>query len=306
MKKLLLATLLTLSAGAMAQTANNSATSSTTTSAQGNNQNVIFTSPPTSTSNSNLTSQQNIVNSGATQQGVDYSGSYTIKNVPSVSGPNLTTSNDTCMGSSSASANGPGIGLSFGTTWTDEHCKRLKMSRELWNKGMKAASLAMDCMDPQAAAALEMTGSKCPQSMTAEERVSAFGPQASAAGASVATQRPVATQPVSVAAPVATPVAMSAPVAAPVAVPAPVPAASLVFPVDTPPPTSKTPVPGPQAAAPVVPEPAVMVASVAVAATPVAEPAPGATVVTPIVLSAVFPMTDATSSPQASAAGTRQ
>ena len=111
---------------------------------------------------------------------MEYSGSYTVKNVPSVNGPNLTTSNDTCMGSSSGSANGPGFGLSFGTTWTDEHCKRLKMSRELWNKGMKAASLAMDCMDPAARVALEITGSKCPQSMTAEERRNLYGPDASA------------------------------------------------------------------------------------------------------------------------------
>ncbi|TYK71130.1 hypothetical protein FSY45_23755 [Comamonas sp. Z1] len=105
-----------------------------------------------------------------------------MKNVPSVSGPNLTTSNDTCMGSSSGSANGPGFGVSFGTTWTDEHCKRLKMSRELWNKGMKAASLAMDCMDPAARVALEITGSKCPQSMTADERRNNYGPDASAQG----------------------------------------------------------------------------------------------------------------------------
>jgi len=113
---------------------------------------------------------------------VEYTGTYTMKNVPSVNGPNLTTSNDTCMGSSSGSANGPGFGVSFGTTWTDEHCKRLKMSRELWNKGMKAASLAMDCMDPAARVALEITGSKCPQSMTADERRNNYGPDASAQG----------------------------------------------------------------------------------------------------------------------------
>jgi len=135
-------------------------------------------------------SKQRAVDVG--QQTVDYRGSYTVKNVPSVGGPNLTTSNDTCMGSSSASANGPGVGVSFGTTWTDEHCKRLKMSRELWNKGMKAASLAMDCMDPQAKAALEMTGTKCPQSMTEEERQRAFSPVSAA---------PVATQPVASVAP---------------------------------------------------------------------------------------------------------
>ncbi|HEX7867107.1 MAG TPA: hypothetical protein VF555_19285, partial [Variovorax sp.] len=210
MKKLIVLALLGLSAGAMAQTtaggANNQSSSSATTSAQGNNQAVNFntTNPSTVT--------QNVNSSGATTSTIDYRGSYTIKNVPSVNGPNLTTSNDTCMGSTSASANGPGVGLSFGTTWTDEHCKRLKMSRELWNKGMKAASLAMDCMDPAAMAALEMTGTKCPQSMTADERVTAYGPQASASGAPAAPPRPVAVAPAAPPAPVAPqPVAAIAP-----------------------------------------------------------------------------------------------
>ena len=85
------------------------------------------------------------------------------------------------MGSSSGGVAGPGFGVSLGSTWTDEQCKRLKMSRELWNKGMKAASLAMDCMDPAAKTALELTGTKCPQSMTSQERVAAFGPDAAGA-----------------------------------------------------------------------------------------------------------------------------
>jgi len=196
MKKLIFLALLGVSAVALAQQtntntgANNGSTSSAMTSAQGNSQSVTFSSP--ATVNTTMTSNQNVNNTGATTNTVDYRGSYTIKNVPSVNGPNLTTSNDTCMGSTSASANGAGVGLSFGTTWTDEHCKRLKMSRELWNKGMKAASLAMDCMDPAAMAALEMTGTKCPQSMTAEERVTAYGPQASASGAPASPVRPVA------------------------------------------------------------------------------------------------------------------
>lgn len=131
----------------------------------------------------NGTSTQNLVSSGTTKNIVEYSGSYTMKNVPSVSGPPLTTSNDTCMGSSSGSANGPGFGVSFGSTWSDDHCKRLKMSRELWNKGMKAASLAVDCMDPTARLALEITGTMCPQSMTTDERRTNYGPSASAEGA---------------------------------------------------------------------------------------------------------------------------
>ena len=168
---------------------------------------VIMSSPEKSVStvNSNQTgtlttnltggtdSTQRIIQSGESASRVEYGGTYTIKNVPSVNGPPLTTSNDTCMGSSSGSANGPGFGIGFGTTWTDEHCKDLKTSRELWNKGMKAASLAVDCMNPRAKLALEMTGTKCPQSMTAEERQVAFGAQASAEGAVPSPAAPGAT-----------------------------------------------------------------------------------------------------------------
>lgn len=282
MKTLIALTLLGLSAGALAQTtaggANNQSSSSATTNAQGNTQAVNFNSSAPSDVTSRATvdsnSTQNINNTGATTSVVDYRGSYTVKNVPSVSGPNLTTSNDTCMGSTSASANGAGVGLSFGTTWTDEHCKRLKMSRELWNKGMKAASLAMDCMDPQAQAALEMTGSKCPQSMTAEERVSAFGPQASGSGAPVAARPAAPVAPVAAApapAPVA-PVAVAVPVAVPVPqvqapVPAPVPVAVVPQPV--------APAPEPVAAIPVVaPAPEQPVVTSPVTAAPAVEAAP--------------------------------
>jgi len=185
-----------VSLSSFAQSADSNSQSSANTSAVGNQQSVTFVTPPetqstqsinsqsnqTVTTNSTGTQTINNVSSGTSRNIVEYAGSYTIKNVPSVNGPNLTTSNDTCMGSSSGSANGPGFGVSFGTTWTDDHCKRLKMSRELWNKGMKAASLAMDCMDPAARVALEITGTKCPQSMSAEERRNNYGPDASAEG----------------------------------------------------------------------------------------------------------------------------
>lgn len=263
MKKLIVLALLGLSAGAMAQTnvggANNQSSSSATTSAQGNNQAVNFntTNPSTVT--------QNVNSSGATTSTIDYRGSYTIKNVPSVNGPNLTTSNDTCMGSTSASANGAGVGLSFGTTWTDEHCKRLKMSRELWNKGMKAASLAMDCMDPAAMAALEMTGTKCPQSMTAEERVSAYGPQASASGAPASPPRPVAA-------------AVPQPVAAIAPAPQPAPAAPTAHAA---PATASLPTP---------PAPIAEAAPQQVAPAPVAAEEPPAAVATPVVSATVTPI----------------
>jgi hypothetical protein len=167
----------------------NTTTATTTSQAgavnEGNDQNISFNSPGDTTSR--------IFQSGHVGQSLEYSGSYKVKNVPSVGGPNLTTSNDTCMGSSSGSANAAGWGVSIGTTWTDANCKMLKNSRELWNMGMKAASLALLCGDKDNAAALEMTGTKCPQNMTAEERRAAFSQvsQAPAPQAAPLAQAPV-------------------------------------------------------------------------------------------------------------------
>lgn len=97
------------------------------------------------------------------------STTQTIKNTPSVSGPNLTTSNDTCMGSTSGSVNIAGLGVGGGTSWVDNNCKMLKNSRELWNMGMKAASLALMCTDSANKEALELTGFTCPQTAKAEK-----------------------------------------------------------------------------------------------------------------------------------------
>lgn len=85
-----------------------------------------------------------------------------VKNVPSVGAPALTSSNDTCMGSTSVGAAGVGFGITIGSTWTDNNCTMLKNSREMWNMGMKAASLARMCMDDKNREALEVTGFECP------------------------------------------------------------------------------------------------------------------------------------------------
>ena len=115
---------------------------------------------------------------------VEYGGTQTIKNVPSIAAPPLASSNDTCMGSASGGLAVAGFGITGAGTYVDEHCKRIKMSRELWNKGMKAASLAMDCMDRDAREALELTGFVCPQTARAQKQAEEAGlKQAQAIGA---------------------------------------------------------------------------------------------------------------------------
>lgn len=122
---------------------------------QGNTQSLVYQTPST------------------IHQTID--GTQTIRNTPSVSGPMLTTSNDTCMGSTSGSVNIAGLGLGGGSTYVDENCKRLKNSRELWNMGMKAASLALMCNDPANREALEVTGFACPVRATPGKTTSSNG-----------------------------------------------------------------------------------------------------------------------------------
>jgi hypothetical protein len=121
-------------------TANPNATASSAN--QGNNQAIQFNSP------------------GAVN--TTYGGDYTIRNVPSVNGPNLTSGFDTCMGSTSGSVNIAGFGIGGGKTYVDENCKRIKLSRELWNMGMKAGAIALLCKDEEVRQALIDTGYVCP------------------------------------------------------------------------------------------------------------------------------------------------
>jgi hypothetical protein len=73
-------------------------------------------------------------------------------------GPALTSSNDTCMGSSSLGASGMSFGVAVGSTWRDTNCTMLKNARELWNQGEHAASLALLCTDEDIRYSISVSG----------------------------------------------------------------------------------------------------------------------------------------------------
>lgn len=163
------------STAAQQQQQQTTATSQSAASNQGNSQNITFSAPSTTNNNVTTSSVGSMTINGETTQrslllgGTDSSMKYeygdqtqTIRNTPSVSGPPLVSSNDTCMGSASGSANVPGFGISLGKTYTDNNCVMLKNSRELWNMGMKAAAMALMCTDASNKEALELTGFVCP------------------------------------------------------------------------------------------------------------------------------------------------
>jgi hypothetical protein len=66
------------------------------------------------------------------------------------------------MGSSSAGAQGAALGLSFGTTWTDEHCDRRYDSIRLQELGMTEAAMLLMCNKPEVREAMELAGTACP------------------------------------------------------------------------------------------------------------------------------------------------
>lgn len=73
----------------------------------------------------------------------------------------LTSGIDTCMGSSSAGAQGVGFGISIGSTWTDKNCARLKNARQLVIMGHRAAAVQLMCLNPEIKLAMSNGGTPC-------------------------------------------------------------------------------------------------------------------------------------------------
>ncbi len=71
----------------------------------------------------------------------------------------LTSSNDTCMGSSSAGVQGVAFGITIGSTWKDNDCIIRKDSKLLYNMQRSGVALALMCQKESIRRAVEMAGS---------------------------------------------------------------------------------------------------------------------------------------------------
>lgn len=74
--------------------------------------------------------------------------------------PNLTASEDTCMGSTSAGGQGMTFGISFGTTWKDENCIIRKDARFLHSAGYPAVGLSLMCSKSSVLEAVKRAGTR--------------------------------------------------------------------------------------------------------------------------------------------------
>lgn len=140
--------------------------------------------PAATTTNSNSTATATTSSQGGAAQGVGSQGqslsidSHAVYEAPqrnpvaTAIAPALTSSNDTCMGSTSVGGSAVSFAFSVGSSWTDENCVMLKNAREIWNMGFKGAALARLCMDTLNKEALEATGIQCPVRSTAKAQSS--------------------------------------------------------------------------------------------------------------------------------------
>ena len=74
----------------------------------------------------------------------------------------MSYSQDLCTVGRSGAYQGQVFGFSTGGTVTDENCERLKLSKYLYDTGMKVASVSILCQDPRVFKAMEMAGTPCP------------------------------------------------------------------------------------------------------------------------------------------------
>ena len=54
------------------------------------------------------------------------------------------------------------LGISAGTTFTEENCLRLKNAKTMYDMGMKVAAVSIMCQDPKVFDAMMMAGTPCP------------------------------------------------------------------------------------------------------------------------------------------------
>ena len=88
----------------------------------------------------------------------------TLKSPPaSAITPTINTSNsDLCTFGVAGAIQTQILGISTGTQVTDENCERLKLSKTLYDMGMKVAAVSTMCQDRRVFDAMLMAGTPCP------------------------------------------------------------------------------------------------------------------------------------------------
>ncbi len=134
---------------------NNNSTSDSTVNTQNVNTNT--------NNNNNVNSSQNVNTSTSTSTATQ-KVTQRVKSPPfSAVAPSIMSySQDLCTTGASAAVQTQIFGISAGKSVRDENCERLKLSKGLYDMGMKVAAVSLLCADFRVFQAMEQAGSPCP------------------------------------------------------------------------------------------------------------------------------------------------
>ena len=109
---------------------------------------------------------QPIVTDSTTRSTTDSTSNSTttIKSPPPTAvAPNITSiNNDLCAVGVSGAAQTQILGIAIGSTFVDKNCERLKLSKTLYDMGMKVAAVSTLCQDERVFTAMMNAGTPCP------------------------------------------------------------------------------------------------------------------------------------------------
>ena len=153
------------------QNVTNSSTSNNNNVNTSNNTNVNTSKSDSNVKTDNKNINENNSKSDNTNRNINESNStQTInQNVRSKAPPAsaiapsiMSYSQDLCTVGRSGAFQGQVFGFSTGRTVTDKNCERLKLSKYLYDMGMKVASVSLLCQDERVFKAMAMAGTPCP------------------------------------------------------------------------------------------------------------------------------------------------
>jgi hypothetical protein len=125
----------------------------------------IVTDSTSRSTNNNTNTNTNINHSTGDVTNRNISDStQTIKSPPPTAvAPAVTTiNNDVCAVVASGAVQTQIFGFSMGGTMRDMNCERIKLSKNLYDMGMKVAAVATLCQDERVFAAMIAAGTPCP------------------------------------------------------------------------------------------------------------------------------------------------
>jgi len=140
-------------------TNNNNNTNTSTSNSTVNSQNV------NTNNNNNINNSQNVnTNNSTSTSSATQKVTQRIKTAPpSAVAPSIMSySQDLCTTGASAAVQTQIFGISAGKSVRDENCERLKLSKGLYDMGMKVAAVSLLCADHRVFQAMEQAGSPCP------------------------------------------------------------------------------------------------------------------------------------------------